>query len=100
VSTSDHEVVNGVLRRSRRPRGTRGLNRNHNHVLKRVFKSAALSACHREPFQAGYQERLKQGMAASLAQLTIARQLAAITLAVWKSGVEFQSERMKQPAMA
>src|SRR5712691_12835738 len=31
VSTADHEVVNGVLRRSRRRGATRGLNRNHNH---------------------------------------------------------------------
>ncbi|MGI9165691.1 MAG: transposase [Pyrinomonadaceae bacterium] len=36
-STADQEVVNGVLRRSRRPVATRGLNRNHNHLLKRVF---------------------------------------------------------------
>jgi transposase len=100
VSTADHEVVDGVLRRSRRARGTRGLNRNHNHVLKRVFKNAAVSACHRDPFQAGYQARLKQGMDSSLARLTIARQLSAITLAVWKSGVEFKSERMKQSATA
>jgi transposase len=100
VSTADHEVVNGVLRRRQRPGGTRGLNRNHNHVLKRVFKNAAVSACHREPFQAGYQARLAQGMDASLARLSIARQLSAITLAVWKSEVEFKSERMKQAATA
>ena len=100
VSSADHEVVDGVLRRSRRARGTRGLNRNHNHVLKRVFKNAALSACHRDPFQAGYQARLKQGMDSSLARLTIARQLSAITLAVWKSGVKFDRERMKQSATA
>ncbi|HEY3025311.1 MAG TPA: transposase, partial [Pyrinomonadaceae bacterium] len=98
VSTADHEVVNGVLRRSRRRGATRGLNRNHNHVLKRVFKNAAVGACHRDPFQAGYQTRLTQGMDASLARLTIARQLSAITLAVWKSETKFKSERMKQPA--
>jgi hypothetical protein len=34
-TTADHEVVNGVLRRSKRPLATRGLNRNHNHLLKR-----------------------------------------------------------------
>ena len=100
VSTADHEVVNGVLRRRRRPGATRGLNRNHNHVLKRVFKNAAVSACHRAPFQAGYEARLQQGMDANLARLTIARQLSAITLAVWKSGGKFNSERMKQSATA
>lgn len=100
VSSADHEVVNGVLRRRRRPGATRGLNRHHNHVLKRVFKNAATGACYRDPFQAGYRARVDQGMDSSLARLTIARQLSAITLAVWKSGVEFNSERMKQSVTA
>ena len=97
-STADHEVVNGVLRRSQRPVSTRGLNRNHNHLLKRVFKNAATSACHSGPFKAGYDLRVKQGMAPSLARLTIARQLAATTLAIWKRGEQFDPERKKQPA--
>ena len=95
-STADHEVVDGVLRRSKRPVATRGLNRNHNHVLKRVFKNAASSACHSGPFQAGYEARVAQGMDASLARLTIARQLAAITLAIWKRGEQFDPERKRQ----
>jgi transposase len=97
-TSADHEVVNGVLRRSRRPIATRGLNRNHNHLLKRVFKSAATSACHSGPFKAAYDTRVQQGMDPSLARLTIARQLAAITLAIWKRGEQFSPERMKQPA--
>ncbi|MGH8742976.1 MAG: transposase, partial [Burkholderiales bacterium] len=97
-TTADHEVVNGVLRRSRRPLATRGLNRNHNHVLKRVFKNAATTACHSGPFKAAYEARVQRGMAASLARLTIARQLAAITLALWKRGEQFDQERMKQQA--
>ena len=97
-TSADHEVVNGVLRRSRRPIATRGLNRNHNHLLKKVFKSAATSACHSGPFKAGYDERVKQGMDLSLARLTIARQLAATTLAIWKRGERFDPERMKQQA--
>jgi transposase len=92
-STADHEVVDGVLRRSKRPVATRGLNRNHNHVLKRVFKNAAMSACHSGPFQAGYEARVQQGMATSLARLTIARQLAATTLAIWKRGEQFDAAR-------
>lgn len=95
-STADHEVVNGVLRRRQRPLSTRGLNRNHNHLLKRVFKNAASGACHSGPFKAAYQRRVTQGLAPSLARLTIARQLAAVTLAVWKRGEQFNPERMKQ----
>jgi len=97
-TTADHEVVDGVLRRSKRPVATRGLNRNHNHLLKRVFKNAATSACHSGPFKASYDARVAQGMAPSLARLTIARQLAATTLAIWKRGEQFSPERMKQVA--
>src|SRR2546421_381777 len=77
---------------------TRGLNRNHNHLLKRVFKNAASSACHSGPFKAGYEARVARGMAPSLARLTIARQLAATTLAIWKRGEQFDPERKKQQA--
>ena len=97
-TTADHEVVNGVLRRSQRPVSTRGLNRNHNHLLKRVFKNAAKGACHGGPFKAAYELRVTQGMVPSLARLTIARQLAAITLAMWKRGEQFNPERMKPQA--
>jgi transposase len=97
-SSADHEIVAGILRRSRKPLATRGLNRNHNHVLKRVFKNAATSACHSGPFKAGYDARVQRGMAPSLARLTIARQLAASTLAIWKRGEKFEPERKKQQA--
>jgi len=97
-STADMEVVDGVLRRSRRPVATRGLNRNHNHLLKRVFKNAATSACQSEPFKQSYELRLQQGMDPALARLTVARQLSAITLSLWKRGEKFQVERMKRQA--
>ena len=70
------------LRRSRRPVATRGLNRNHNHQLKRVFKHAASGARHSGPFRAAYEARVSQGMEPAMARLTIARQLAAITLSL------------------
>jgi transposase len=95
-TSAEYVLVNGIVRRSARPLATRGLNRNHNHLLKRVFKSAATSACTREPFQVGYQRRLAQGMDPSLARLTIARQLATMTLTIWKRGERFAPERMKQ----
>jgi transposase len=94
-TTSDQEVVNGVLRRSRRPVATRGLNRNHNHLLKRVFKMAATSACHQGPFAAAYEARVRRGMDPALARLTIARMIAAITLSIWKRGELFRVERLK-----
>jgi transposase len=97
-TSAEHEVVDGRLRRSKRPLATRGLNRNHNHLLKRVFKSAAKSACQSGPFKAAYDARVARGMDPSLARLTIARQLVATTLAIWKRGEQFNPERMKQQA--
>ena len=95
-TSAEYVLVNGVVRRSSRPVATRGLNRNHNHLLKRVFKSAASSARLSGPFKAAYDARVAQGMDASLARLTIARQLAPTTLAIWKRGEQFAPERMKQ----
>ena len=97
-TSAEQELVNGVLRRSRRPVATRGLNRNHNHLLKRVFKMAATNACRSGPFQAAYETRVRKGMDPALARLTIARQMAAITLRLWKRGELFQVERIKVAA--
>jgi transposase len=94
-TSAEYVLVNGVVRRSARPVATRGLNRNHNHLLKKVFKSAASSACASGPFKAAYDARVAQGMDASLARLTIARKLAATTLVIWKRGEKFAAERMK-----
>jgi transposase len=97
-TSAEQEVVNGVLRRKQRPRATRGLNRNHNHLLKRVFKMAATSACHSGPLAPAYAARVQRGMDPALAKLTLARQLAAITLSIWKRGELFQAERIKLAA--
>ena len=95
-TSAEYVLVKGVVRRSSRPVATRGLNRKHNHLLKKVFKNAASSACASGPFKLAYDARVAQGMDASLARLTIARKLAATTLAIWKRGEQFAPERMKQ----
>lgn len=43
-SSADHRSVEGQLRRARKPASIRGLNENHNHDLKNLFKSAAIIA--------------------------------------------------------
>lgn len=95
-TSAEYLVVNGLVRRSSRPASTRGLNRNHNHLLKKVFKNAASGACVRGPFKAAYDRRVSQGMNPALARLTVARKLAATTLTIWKRGEQFAPERMKQ----
>lgn len=94
-TSAEYVVTDGRVRRSSRPPSTRGLNRNHNHMLKRVFKSAGASACWTEPFKPAYDARVEKGMDPSMARLTIARKVASVTLSIWKSGKEFSVEGMK-----
>jgi transposase len=43
-SSADHRYVDGQLRPSKKPVSLRGLNCNHNHELKKIFKGAAILA--------------------------------------------------------
>jgi transposase len=97
-TSAEYRIVDGKQRKRSRPAATRGLNRNHNHLLKKIFKSAAMSACSQEPFEQEYKTRVKQGMDESLARLAIARKLAATTLAVWKRKESFEVKKMKAAA--
>jgi transposase len=66
---------------------TRGLNRNHNRILKDVFKGAATTVIrlnHQSPFAQGYRLQLANGTKPNLARLTLARRIAATSLAMWK----------------
>jgi hypothetical protein len=88
--------VDGQLQRSRKPQQVRGLNQNHNHALKDIFKSAALSATHNAgPFQDLYEGLLAKGMKPELARITIARKIASVTLTLWKKGGRFDAGYVK-----
>ncbi|HET8625087.1 MAG TPA: transposase [Gemmatimonadales bacterium] len=78
-SSADYLVVGGrVVRRRREPR-TRGLNRNHNRIVKDVFKGAATAATARPGvLQDFYQHLLSRGMRPELARVTLTRKLAAL----------------------
>jgi transposase len=94
-SSAEHRYVEGELRRSKKPISIRGLNRNHNHDLKNLFKSAAtLAAAKAGPFQEFYQALVAQGIKPEMARLTLARKIAAITLLVWKKGVRFDAKHL------
>jgi hypothetical protein len=91
--------VAGQLQRSKKPQQLRGLNENHNHDMKAIFKSAAAMASRREgPFQDFYLELLTKGMKPAMARLTLARKIAAITLILWKKGAHFDAEQLKPQA--
>jgi transposase len=84
----------GELRRSRRPASTRGLNQNYNRRLKKIFKGAALIGTVKQPFKPYYEQLIAKGLRPELARLTLARKIAAITLAVWKKGERFDPEKL------
>jgi transposase len=98
-SSADYRFVNGQLERVPKPVWIRGLNWNHNHDLKNLFKSAATTASVRPgPFRAFYEGLLAKGMLPAMARLTLARKIAAITLSIWKKGETFDAEQLKPQA--
>jgi len=73
-----------------------GLNRNGSGVLKQAFVGAAqqiITHMADHPLHDGYARRIQGGMKPSSARLTLARKLAAITLAVWKKEELYEPTR-------
>jgi transposase len=78
-----------AMRRRRRPL-TRGLNRNHNRILKDVFKGAATASLGRPgPLRDLYFGMVERGMRPEMARVTLARKVASLTLRLWKRGEPF-----------
>src|ERR1700694_1263801 len=76
-----------------------GLNSNHKQDLQNIFKGAATTASvSAGPFHDFYEALLTKGMQPTMARLTLARKIAAITLIVWKKGVRFDPQHLKQQA--
>ena len=100
TSTSgEYRIVEGQLKRSKKFLAIRGLNANHNHDLKNIFKGAATrAAAVPGPFHEFHAGLVARGMKPTMARLTLARKIAAITLIVWKKGVRFDAEHLKQQA--
>ena len=97
-ASGEYRFIGGQLQGSKKL-AIRGLNANHNHDLKNIFKGAATrAAAVAGPLQDFYAALVAKGMKPSLARLTLARKIAAITLLVWKKGVRFDAEHLKQQA--
>jgi transposase len=78
---------------------TRGLNLNHNHTLKNIFKGAAttvITQLETEPLRQDYQRLITAGTKPNLAKLTIARKLAAIALSMWKSKEKYDPTKHRK----
>jgi transposase len=98
-TSAEYRYVEGQLRHSKKLLSIRGLNKDHNHDLKALFKAASITASvHPGPFQDFYQALLGKGMKPTMARLTLARKIAAITLTLWKKGEGFDAEKLKPQA--
>ncbi len=79
---------------------TRGLNFDHNRTLKKILKGAATTVVGQqkpeEPIFQHYLSLLDNGTKPNLAKLTIARQIASITLSLWRSGEEYDGRKLKK----
>ena len=96
-TSSDYRFENGELQRRLKPGPTRGLNRNYNRRLKRLFKTAAQTGSRQGPFKPYYERLLARGLNEELAQVTLARKIAAVTLALWKKGESFDKKKLGKP---
>lgn len=75
---------------------TRGLNFNFHRRLKYIFKGAAttvIAHARPNPFRETYDRLCAEGTKPNLAKVTVARKIAATTLAMWKSGEEYDPKR-------
>src|SRR6267154_1901593 len=97
--SAQYRVVEQQLQRSKKPVTLRGLNTNHNHDLKDIFKGAAMRASTAAgPLHDFYEALLAKGRKPTMARLTLERKIAAITLIVWKKEVRFDANYLKQQA--
>ena len=97
--SGEYRSVRSKLQRNRERITVRGLNDNHNKDLKNLFKSAAISASTRPgPLQDFYVALVAKGIRPTMARLTLARKIAAITLTMWKKGVNFDPKQLHRQA--
>jgi transposase len=98
--SAQYRAVDGQLQHSKRPTTVRGLNKDHNHDLKEIFKGAATRvSTSRGVLHDFYENLLLKGKKPTMARLTLARKIAAITLIVWKKEVRFDANYLKPQAV-
>ena len=94
-TSGEAEYVDGKLLRRHRAPLTRGLNANHNRMLKNVFKAAATAAAAKAgPLKEMFDRCVAGGVRPTMAKLTLARKLAAIVLRLWKKGELWDPQKL------
>ncbi len=97
VTRSSSDWVQGAHGWQRAPVvQTRGLGQACNKTLKAVFKGAAMTVLQQNrsnPLRDKYEQLLEAGTKPNLAKLTLARKIAAIVLAMWKTQTKYRAVR-------
>ena len=97
--SGEYRYVRGKIQRNRERITVRGLNDNHNHDLKNLFKRCPSLGQHSAgPLHDFYTALIEKGMRPTMARLTLARKIAAITLTIWKKGVSFDAKQLHRQA--
>jgi len=92
--SSEYELQQGRVVRSRKPIATRGLNRNCNRRMKDVFIGAATGGSQTEPYRSYLQGLEDKGIRKEMARLTLARKISAVALTIWKKGETFDPKKL------
>ena len=96
ASTADYQISGDKLERRHKSTQTRGLNQLQ-PAVESGLQRGGLEALKTEAFKKIY-ERLTSGVRAEMARLTIARKLAAVALAIWKSGEGYDETKLSKLA--
>ena len=93
-TSAEYIDIGGRILKQQKKASTRGLNRNHHPRLKALFKGAALTTLQNETWRAYYDGLVKKGTKPELARISVARKLAAITLALWQRREEYDQNKV------
>ena len=87
--SGEHHIENGRIVREQRNRGVR-LAKTGQPMLKKVLRDIALySSIGRGEFRRIFDRTIARGKSPSLARIALARKIAAVILAVWRSGFAY-----------
>lgn len=94
--SSEHRVEAGRMVRDARARGVR-LSKTGQPLLKKVLSDIALHASiGRGQLRAVFEHHVRQGKRPAIARLALARKVASIILAVWRTGKPYNPARLKE----
>jgi transposase len=101
VTRSSSDYVREGNRWVRKPVAqTRGLNRNRQPLLKMIFKGAATTVIRQmpdHPLHQDYQRMIGEGgIKPNLAKLTVARRIAATSLAMWRHQEDYDPSKQRR----